>query len=63
MADPIIAIATIREAARQAVLANIPVKDCPPEFRFAEQLWRSEYWFAHYELTCEQPGESTAGRR
>jgi hypothetical protein len=50
MADPIIAIATIRAAARQAVLANVPVQACPPAFRFVEELWRSEYWFAHYEL-------------
>jgi hypothetical protein len=50
MADPIIAIATIRAAARQAVLANVPVKECPSAFRFVEALWRSEYGFAHYEL-------------
>jgi hypothetical protein len=55
MADPIIAIATIREAARQAVLATMPVASCPPAFRFVEDLWRSEYWFAHYELTCREP--------
>ena len=54
MANPIIAIATIRDAARRAVLANIPVKNCPPEFLFVEQLWRSEYWFAHYELVCNE---------
>ena len=53
MANPIIAIATIRAAAEQAVLANIPVKACPPAFQFVEDLWRSEYWFAHYELHCE----------
>jgi hypothetical protein len=53
MADPIIAVATIRAAARQAVLANTPVKECPPAFQFVEELWRSEYWFAHYELHCE----------
>ena len=53
MANPIIAIATIRAAAQQAVLANIPVKACPPAFQFVEDLWRSEYWFAHYELHCE----------
>jgi hypothetical protein len=52
MADPIIAIATIRTAAQQAVFANIPVQECPAQFRFVEELWRSEYWFAHYELTC-----------
>ena len=52
MADPIIAIETIRRAAQQAVLMNLPVTSCPPEFRFAEELWRGEYWFAHYELTC-----------
>jgi hypothetical protein len=57
MADPIISILKIRRAARCAVLANIPVQDCPPEFRFAEQLWRSEYWYAHYELTCKETGE------
>jgi hypothetical protein len=53
MADPIIAIATIRAAAREAVLAGTPVNACPPAFRFVEELWRSEYWFAHYELHCE----------
>lgn len=54
MADPIIAIATIREAARQAVLAHISVKNRLPEFVLAEHLWRSEYWFAHYELVCKE---------
>ena len=57
MADPIISILKIRCAARRTVLANTPVKDCPPEFRFAEDLWRSEYWYAHYELTCQESGE------
>ena len=57
MADPIISILKIRCAARRAILANIPVQDCPPEFRFVEQLWRSEYWYAHYELTCQETSE------
>ena len=57
MADPIISILKIRCAARRAILANIPVQDCPPEFRFVEQLWRSEYWYAHYELTCQESSE------
>lgn len=56
MADPIIAIAVIRRAAWHAVLANMPVTSCPPEFRFVEDIWRSEYWFAHSELTCKEPG-------
>ena len=50
MAEPIISIAVIRAAAQQAVLANISVKECPPAFQFVEELWRIEYWFAHYEL-------------
>jgi hypothetical protein len=54
MADPIIAIHTIRRAAQHAVLTNMPVTSCPPAFRFVEDLWRSEYWFAHYELTCQR---------
>lgn len=57
MADPIIPIARIRAAARQAVLADVPVKECPPEFKFAEQLWRVEYWFAHYEISCREAEE------
>lgn len=57
MADPIILILKIRCEAKRAVLANIPVQDCPPEFRFAEQLWLSEYWYAHYELTFQESDE------
>ena len=57
MADPIIPIARIRFAARQAVLAGIAAKDCPTEFRFVEQIWRAEYWFAHYEITYREAEE------
>ena len=57
MADPIIPIAKIRAAAQRAVSTNIPVQDCPPEFRFVEALWRAEYWYAHYEMTCEDGAE------
>jgi hypothetical protein len=57
MAEPIISIAKIRAAAQQAVLEGTPVRECPPEFRFVERLWRAEYWFAHYEMTCEDPDE------
>ena len=57
MADPIIPIAHIRLAARQAVLLGISVRECPPEFGFVEQLWRAEYWFAHYEITCMEAEE------
>ena len=57
MADPILPLARIRFAARQAVMAGSPVSECPPEFRFVEQLWRAEYWFAHYEITCEDAEE------
>lgn len=57
MADPIMPIARIRSAARQAVLAGALVQECPPEFRFVEQIWRAEYWYAHYELTCMEAEE------
>lgn len=56
MANPI-SVERLRLAARQAVLAGIPVSDCPPEFRSIEPLWRAEYWFAHYEITCEDAEE------
>ena len=47
----------LRIAARQAVLGGSPVSECPPEFRCVEQLWRAEYWFAHYQITCEDDEE------
>jgi hypothetical protein len=56
MANPI-SIERLRVAARQAVLAGIPVRECPLEFRFVEQFWRAEYWFAHYQITCEDADE------
>lgn len=56
MANPI-AIEKLRAAARKAVLAGIPVRDCPPEFKLVEQNWRAEYWFAHYQITCENADE------
>ncbi len=57
MEKPIISIAKIRAAAQHAVREGAPVRDCPPEFRFVEQLWRAEYWFAHYEMTCKDADE------
>jgi hypothetical protein len=57
MAESIISIAKIRAAAQQAVREGTSVHDCPPEFRFIEQHWRAEYWFAHYEMTCKDPDE------
>lgn len=53
MDEQIISIARIRAAAERAVLKGTSVKDCPPQFRFVEQLWRAEYWYAHYEFTCK----------
>ena len=55
--DSQISITRLRVAARQAVLAGSPVSDCPPEFRFVEHLWRAEYWFADYQITCEDSEE------
>jgi hypothetical protein len=57
MAEPIISIAKIRAAAQQAVREGVSVHDCPPAFKFVEHLWRAEYWFAHYEMTCKDPDE------
>ena len=57
MSEPIISIAKIRAAAQQAVREGTSVHDCPPAFKFVEQLWRAEYWFAHYEMTCKDPDE------
>lgn len=51
MCNPIVSIAKIRTAAEEAVRAGKAVHDCPPEFQFAELVWKGEYWFAHYELT------------
>ncbi len=53
MCDPIISIAKIRAAAEDAVRTGKAVHECPPEFRFIEAVWKGEYWFAHYELTCK----------
>jgi hypothetical protein len=53
MCDPIVPIAKIRAAAEEAVRAGKAVHDCPPEFQFIEAVWKGEYWFAHYELTCK----------
>ena len=57
MADPIISLARLRAAAEQAVLEGTSVKNCPPEFRLVEHLWRAEYWFAHYGMTCKDSDE------
>lgn len=52
-----ISIERLRIAAREAVLGGSSVSDCPPEFRFVEHLWRAEYWFADYQISCEDTEE------
>ncbi|MBK4733389.1 hypothetical protein [Noviherbaspirillum pedocola] len=55
MCNPIVPIARIRAAAEEAVRSGKTVHDCPPEFDFAEVVWKGEYWFAHYEYTYCKP--------
>lgn len=50
MSNPVILIATIRDAAYKAARSGNP--HCPPAFQFVESVWREQYKLAQHELRC-----------